>query len=70
MNTLWTLYHLPRTPRGRALLMEWGLLAALLAIGLLAGGALFAGRADTPSVSLDRIGLLVAISSPDEAPTR
>lgn len=40
MNTLWQLYHLPRTPRGRALLMEWAMIAALAGIGLLALAAL------------------------------
>lgn len=40
MNTLWTLYHLPRTPRGRALIMEWGMIAGLFGLGLFAAAAL------------------------------
>lgn len=40
MNTLWTIYHLPRTPRGRALLAETGIILALAGIGLFSAAAL------------------------------
>ena len=40
MNTFWQLYHMPRTPRGRALLTEWAMIAALAGIGLFSAAAL------------------------------